>query len=89
VLRRRLAAETKSLEAAQDRRDAALGSEARDDADRRIGTIQKKIEEFEAEIQRVEQREDADYDQWRGRAHQRRYRPPAITRILDVDFVLE
>ncbi len=89
VLRRRLAAETKALEAAEDRRDAALGSEARDDAGRRISAIQKKIEELETEIQRIEQRDDADYDQWRGRAHERRYRPPTVTRILEVDFVLE
>jgi uncharacterized membrane-anchored protein YhcB (DUF1043 family) len=89
VLRRRLAAESKSLEAAQDRRDAALGSDARDEAARRIGAIQKNIDELEAEISRLEQREDPGYEQWRDRVHQRRYRPPAVTRILDVDFILE
>lgn len=89
VLRRLLAAETKSLRAAEERRDAALGSEARDEAEKRIRAIQKKIEELEAEIQRLEKRDDADYGQWRDRAHRRRYRPPEVARILEVEFVLE
>jgi superfamily II DNA or RNA helicase len=89
VLRRRLANENKSLRAAEERRDAALGSEARDDAERRMRTVQRRIDELESEIQRLEKREDAGYGQWRDRAHQRRYRAPEVTRILDVEFVLE
>jgi superfamily II DNA or RNA helicase len=89
VLRRRLAAETKSLRSAEDRRDAALGSDARDAAEKRIRAIQGQIDTLEAEIQRLEKRDDADYGQWRDRAHQRRYRPPEVARILDVEFVLE
>jgi superfamily II DNA or RNA helicase len=89
VLRRRLAAEAKSLRAAEERRDAALGSDQRDDAERRIRTIQKHIDEMESEIGRLEKRDDPDYGQWRDRAHQRRYRPPEVSRILDVEFVLE
>ena len=41
------------------------------------------------EIERLERRDDANYGQWRDRAHQRRYRPPEVARILDVEFVLE
>ena len=89
VLRRRLAAQTESLSVAEQQRDAAMGSEARDEAEKRIRGVQKKIEGLEAEIQRLEKRDDADYGQWRDRAHQRRYRPPEVARILDVEFVLE
>jgi hypothetical protein len=89
VLRRRLAAQTESLSVAEQRRNAAMGSEARDEAEKRIRGVQKKIEGLEAEIQRLEKRDDADYGQWRDRAHQRRYRPPEVARILDVEFVLE
>jgi superfamily II DNA or RNA helicase len=89
VLRRRLAAESKSLSAAEVRRDAALGSDARDEAEKRIRAIQKRIDELETEIQRLENRDDADYGQWRDRAHERRFRPPEVSRILDVEFVLE
>jgi superfamily II DNA or RNA helicase len=89
VLRRRLAGEEKSLRAAEERRDAALGSDARDTAEKRMRVVQKRIDELEAEIERLEKRDDADYCQWRDRAHERRYRPPEVTRILDVEFVLE
>jgi len=89
VLRRRLGAECESLSAAEDRRDAALGSDARDSAEKRIRAIRKNVEELEGEIQRLERRDDANYGQWRDRAHERRYRPPEVVRILDVEFVLE
>jgi superfamily II DNA or RNA helicase len=89
VLRRRSASETKSLHSAEERRDAALGSEARDEAEKRIRAIQKRIDGLESEIERLEKRDDPDYGLWRDRAHERRYRPPEVTRILDVEFVLE
>jgi ERCC4-related helicase len=89
VLRRRLASETKSLGSAEERRDAALGSDARDEAEKRMRAIQKRIDAIEAEIERLEKRDDKDYGQWRDRAHERRYRPPEVMRILDVEFVLE
>jgi hypothetical protein len=89
VMRRRLSSETKTLRDAEDRRDAALGSDARTGAERRIAAAQKKIDESEAEIERLEHRDDADYGRWRDRAHERRYRSPEVTRILDVEFVLE
>jgi hypothetical protein len=44
---------------------------------------------LEAEIQRLEHRNDAEYARWRDRAHERRYRLPEVIGILDVEFVLE
>jgi hypothetical protein len=89
VLRRRLSSESESLRAAEDRRDAALGSDARDAAEKRIRGVRSTMEELEGEIERLERRDDANYGQWRDRAHERRYRPPEVARILDVEFVLE
>ena len=89
VLRRCLNVETEALRAAEDRRDAALGSEARGHAEERTRKIQEEIDRLEAETQRLEKRDDPGYEHWRDRAHQRRYRPPEITRMLDVEFVLE
>jgi superfamily II DNA or RNA helicase len=89
LTRRRLSTQQKALRSAEDRRDAALGSAARSDAERRITAVQKEIDGLEAEIQRLEKRDDAEYSRWRDRAHQRRYRMPETTRILDVEFVLE
>jgi hypothetical protein len=89
VLRRRVAAETKALRSAEERRESALGSSQRDEAEKRIRTIQKHIDELESEVERLEKRDDPGYGQWRDRAHERRYRPPEVSRILDVEFVLE
>ena len=89
VLRRRLSVNAAELQAAQDRRDAAMGSEARDQAELRIRRVQGEIETREAEMARLENREDPAFEKWRERAHQRRYRPPDIVRILDVEFILE
>lgn len=88
VLRRRLSAASTALRAAEDKRDSALGAEARSQAEDRIRRVQEEMDVLEAETHRLQRREDSDYDRWRKHAHQRRYRPPEITRILDVDFVL-
>jgi hypothetical protein len=89
VLRRRLAAATEVLRAAEDKRDAALGSEARDQAEERIRKVQTEIDGFEAQIERLQNRDDPEYEKWREYAHRRRYRPPEATRILDVEFALK
>jgi hypothetical protein len=89
VLRRRLSAATTTLRAAEDKRDTALGSEARSDAESRVRNAQKEIDDLDAQIERLQNRDDAEYERWRKHAHERRYRPPSITRILDVGFILE
>ena len=89
VLRRRLSQGAADLLAAQEKRDAALGSEAREHAAKRVHRAQAEIEELEAEVARLDSREDPAFQKWRERAHQRRYRPPDIVRILDVEFILE
>ena len=78
-----------AMSAAEARRDAALGSEARTQAEERMRAIQSEIDKTEAEIRRLEDREDQKYREWRDRAHERRYRPPEMARLLDVEFVLE
>ena len=89
LTRRRLSLQQKSLDTAEDRRANAKGAADREDAERRIRAVQKQIDGSEAEIQRLENRNDADYARWRERAHERRYRLPEVIRILDVEFVLE
>lgn len=89
VLRRSLAAAAETLRAAEDKRDAALGSEARGQAEERIRKVQADIDEVESEIERLQNRDDSEYEKWREHAHQRRYRPPQAARILDVEFILK
>jgi adenine-specific DNA-methyltransferase len=89
VLRRRLSTAQQSLHAAQDKRDSALGAELRSQAETRVRSVQEVIDATEAEIARLETRDDADYQKWRRRVQQRRDKPPQIHRLLDVEFVLE
>jgi hypothetical protein len=89
VLRRRLGVAAAELQSAQEKRDAALGSDAREHAEQRIRRVQLQIEAMEAEVARLDNREDPAFEKWRDRAYQRRFRPPEIVRILDVEFILE
>jgi hypothetical protein len=89
VLKKRLRAESEAFREAEARRDAAMGSEARNQAEARINKIQAELDRIEAEIERLERRNDEKYEAWRIRAHDRRYRPPEVTRLMNVEFVLE
>lgn len=89
VLKRRRHEQMEAMSAAEARRDAALGSEARTQAEERMRAIESEVDRTDAEIRRLEEREDQKYREWRERAHERRYRPPEALRLLDVEFVLE
>jgi hypothetical protein len=89
VLRRRLSGATAALRAAEEKRDSAYGSEARSQADERVRKVQEEMDQLQAEIERLQNRDDAEYEKWRERIHSRRYREPDTIRILDVEFVLE
>jgi hypothetical protein len=89
VLRRRLSLATASLQAAQDRRDAALGADIRGQAEARVRAVEGEIDGLETEMRRLEAREDMDYERLRTRIHDRRYKPPEFCRLLDVEFILQ
>ena len=89
VLRRRLTSAVDSLRAAEEKRDAALGADARSQAEQRTHKIQAEIDTIETELRRLGNRDDADYERWREHVHQQRYRPPEVTRLFSVEFILE
>jgi hypothetical protein len=89
VLRRRLSTAREALRTAEDRRDAALGADLRSQAESRVRAIQEEIDDIEGEVARLETRDDAEYQRWRQHVQERRDKPPEVTRILDVEFVLE
>ena len=89
VLRRRIAAASNTLTVAQEKRDGALGSDIREQATARVRLVQEEIDKLEAEAARLEKRDDPAFQKWRDRAHQKRFRPPGIVRVLDVEFILE
>lgn len=89
VLKRRLRVKGESLRGAEDQRESALGADARSQAERRLRAIQEEIDSIEAEVSRLETRDDPEYRRWRERVQERRDKPPQTTRILDLEFVLE
>ena len=89
VLRRRLTVVRESLSTAEDRREAALGADLRSQAELRVRAIQEEADGIEGEVARLETRDDAEYQRWHRQVQERRDRPPQITRVLDVEFILE
>jgi hypothetical protein len=89
VLKRHLAIASDALRGAEDKRDAALGSDARSQAEERVRKVQSEIDGVAIQIERLQNRDDAEYEKWREHAYRRRYRPPAAARILDVEFILK
>jgi hypothetical protein len=83
---RRQAELRESLVGARARRDAAAGSDARGRAERAVVDIERELEAAERAIERLRERDDADWAVWMQQAHQRRYTAPRIERILDVEF---
>ncbi len=89
VLKRQLRSLEKTLKVAIQRRDTVLGADARTAAEKKVEGLQEEIDTLEAEIRRLQERNDPDYEKWHRRAHRRRYAEPSVERILDVDFVLK
>jgi hypothetical protein len=89
VLKKRQGSLQGRLELAQQRRDGATGSEARTEAERAVLSAQTALEEVDGAIQRLEQRDDATFRRYREHIQLRRYAPPRVERLFDVDLVIE
>ncbi len=89
VLRRNLAELEVQARLAEQKRDSAMGPEARQRTEKRLMKIESQINELEERIRQLETREDEDYLRWRDQAHRRRYVAPTTEQILDVEFVIE
>jgi len=88
ILRRQEQALGRSLEAAQDRRDAALGADRREAAERAVTELAVEIEELVARIQRLERREDEVFKRTQERLFAKRYRKPSIETLLQMELVI-
>jgi len=88
VLERRRDALDRRLDAARERRDAALGADARDAGTREVARIEQDLDELEAQIDRLQARDDEKYRALRDDLHRRRYAPPRVARIVEAEFEL-
>ena len=89
VLKKRRGSLQERLDQAQQRRDGATGSEARTEAERAVLSVQTALEEVDGAIQRLEQRDDTTFRRYREHIQLRRYAPPRVERLFDVDLVIE
>ena len=86
VLRRRATRQAERLEQAIQKRDAALGSDARNAAANSVLEAEKRLDELETRIARLAAREDDVYARWKNNAHEKRYATPTAERLFEVEF---
>jgi hypothetical protein len=89
VRRRRRKTLLERIEQARQRRDGAAGSEARTDAESSLLRLSTELEELDAAIACLENRDDATYQRYVEHIQRRRYAPPAVDRLFDLDLVIE
>ena len=89
VLKRRRQGLEVRLEQARVRRDGATGSEARSEAERAVLSLETDLAEVDGAIHRLENRDDPTFQQYQQHIHRRRYTPPRVERLFDVDVVIE
>jgi hypothetical protein len=89
VLKKRRRALVDRFEHAQARRDGVTGSEARTDAERAVLGAQIALDELEGAMARLERRDDPTFQTFQEHIHQRRYSPPRVERVFDMDVVIE
>jgi hypothetical protein len=86
LLRRKEAAIEERIDEAERRRERALTAAARAHEDEAILHCRRQIQNLADRIAILEQGSDPDYQIWRTRLHERRFRKPGVQRILEVEF---
>jgi predicted nucleic acid-binding Zn-ribbon protein len=88
LLERRRADTAAKLVQAEKAREAAVGSENRTKAERRLARIEDDLGRLDDELDALRRRQDDDYERWMKRANTRRSQPPRVEKLLDVEFEL-
>ena len=86
VCRRERMSIAEKLRSAKARRDAVVGSTARDRVEEEIANLAAKDDVLERRISALDSREDEVYRKWRNEYHELRYRAPTVTRLFHVSF---
>jgi adenine-specific DNA-methyltransferase len=89
VLQKRRLTLAARLESAQQRQQGATGSVARTDADAAVVSLQTSLEEAEGALARLERRDDELFRRYQEHIQQRRYTPPKVERVFDLELVIE
>ena len=89
VLARRRTAALQKLERAQQRWEGATGSEARTAAEESKLKAATSLEELAGAIEKLEGRDDSTFQRHLTHIDARRYTPPLVEALLDLDLVIE
>jgi hypothetical protein len=89
VLRRRRQTLEKRIDEARARRDGATGSSARSEAEHSLLNVETALVEVDGAIERLENREDETFQRYQEHIHQRRYTPPRVDQLFDLDLEVE
>lgn len=89
VLRRRRETLENKIDEARARRDGATGSAARSEAEHALVNVETALVEVDGAIERLENRDDETFQRYQEHIHQRRYTPPRVDRLFDLDLEVE
>lgn len=89
VLQKRRLTLTTRLEYAKQRQQGATGSVARTEADAAIVSLQTSLDEVEGALTRLERRDDELFQRYQEHIQRRRYTPPKVERVFDLELVIE
>jgi adenine-specific DNA-methyltransferase len=88
VLARRRASAQRKLEQGELRREGATGAEAREQARASVEAAALQLEALEAKMGSLERREDVTFQRHQRHIEARRYTPPSIEALLELDLDL-
>lgn len=88
VQRRRAATLREKLDEATARRDAAIGYDARVDAEKKVVDLEVRLAELEAIVARLERRDDATFKRFSDHIHGRRYAAPVLEILFETELVV-
>jgi hypothetical protein len=86
IARRQRGELARRIAATRRERDSAAGSDARARAEALLARSERELEQLEAELARLLERDDDGYRRWRQRAYERRYAPPERETLLSAEF---
>ncbi len=86
VKRRRRAELEERLEQGRQRRDGATGSDARSEAEKTVLSLATELDEMGAAIERLERRDNETFQRYLEHIQRRRYAPPLVERLFDLDL---
>jgi len=89
VLRRRRSSLLERAEQARQRRDGATGSEARTEAEGSLLSLETQLAELEGSISQLENRNDDTFQRYLAHIQRRRFAPPVVELVFDLDLEFE